>query len=159
MGETGKMGEGCGITYENCLSGMRESIEVDEIFDLTRETKQGGGHDVLEVVGQGLHIIAWFLFEGRGHPEIVNISQIVCKMWTIGTYQSYSAVSTKSSILELTTSKILFSAVFLLLANSSVALSTIGPPADEEDRAAIRSCSNSRQAVSKCSRFIKIWTI
>lgn len=74
-------------------------------------------------------------------------------------YQLYSAVSTKSSILELTSSKIRFSAVFLFLPNSSVALSTIGPPAEVEERAAMRSCSSSRQAVSKCSKLMRIWTI
>jgi hypothetical protein len=81
----------------------------------------------------------------------------LCK--SSGTYQSYSAVSTKSSIFELTNSKIRFSAVFLLPRNSSVASRMIGPPAEVDDRAAIRSCSSSRHAVSKCSRLMRIWTI
>jgi hypothetical protein len=74
-------------------------------------------------------------------------------------YQSYSAVSTRSSILEFTSSKIRFSAVFLLPRNSSVASKIIAPPADVDDLAAFNNCSNSRQAVSKCSRLMRIWTI
>lgn len=75
------------------------------------------------------------------------------------TYQSYSAVSTRSSILELTSSKIRFSAVFLLLRKSSVAANFRGPPADVDDLALMRSCSSSWHAISKCSRLIRICTI
>jgi hypothetical protein len=74
-------------------------------------------------------------------------------------YQSYSAVSTRSSILEFTSSKIRFSAVFLLSWNSFVAFRTIGPPAEVEERALMRRISSSRQAVSKYSRLMRICTI
>lgn len=65
----------------------------------------------------------------------------------------------RSSILEFTNSKIRFSAVFLLPRNCSVAFKTMGPPADALDLAARSSCSSSSQAISKCSRLIRIWTI
>lgn len=75
-------------------------------------------------------------------------------------YQSYSAVPIRSSIFELTSSNIRFSAVFLLLRKSSVALrTTLSPVEVVVDRAATSSCSSSWHAVSKCSRFIRIWTI
>ena len=74
-------------------------------------------------------------------------------------YQSYSAVSIKSSILELTSSKMRFSAVFLLLRNSSDARRTTCPLVEFEDRAVTSNCSNSPHAISKCSRLVKIWTI
>src|SRR5690349_19509768 len=92
-------------------------------------------------------------------PSYEHVMSLLKDGSELQAYQSYSAVSIKSSILELTSSKILFSAVFLLLRNSSVAFNTIGPPADVDERAAIKSCSSSWQAVSKCSRLIRIWTI
>jgi hypothetical protein len=59
----------------------------------------------------------------------------------------------------LTSSKMRFSAVFLLLRNESVALSLTGPPAEVDERARMSNCSSSWQAISKCSKLMRIWTI
>ena len=75
------------------------------------------------------------------------------------TYQSYSAVSISWSILELTTSKIRFSAVFLPIWNFSNACKITGPPREVDVRASYNNVCSSWHADSKCSKFVRIWTI
>lgn len=54
--------------YKDSLCSMRESVEVDEIFDLTRETKKGRRHDIFEIVCESLHVIARLLLQSCSHP-------------------------------------------------------------------------------------------
>src|SRR5438094_10446369 len=75
------------------------------------------------------------------------------------TIHSYSAVLIKSSILLFTSSNILSDAFFFAPLNFSVAASVMGPVAEGEERASKRRDSSSAQAVSKCSRFVRICTI
>ena len=76
---------------------------------------------------------------------------------------SYSAVPIRSETLELTSSKMRSSAVFFEDKNWFVAFRevplVVATTLEVEDLAATSSDSNSRQAVSKWSRLIKIWTI
>lgn len=72
-----------------------------------------------------------------------SLSVLLIKDSALKSHQSYSAVSTRSSIFELTNSKMRFSAVFLLFLKCSVALSLRGPPAEVDERARINSCSSS----------------
>jgi hypothetical protein len=51
-----------------------------------------------------------------------------------------------------------FSAVFLPAWNLERAVSSMGPVAVLEERASKRRDCSSRQAVSKCSKFVRIWT-
>ncbi len=53
---------------EDQVRGVREGVEVDQFFDLSRKTEESGGHDVREVLGEGRHVGAGFGFEGWGHP-------------------------------------------------------------------------------------------
>lgn len=95
---------------------------------------------------------------------ILPKNSVICCKYSLGcpcflvAIQLYSAVSTRSSILLLTNSKIRFSAVFFSARNCSVALSEISPPW-LDCRASTRSTSSSWQAYSNCSRLMRICTI
>ena len=153
-----------GQANQNFVGSMWQCIEINELLDLARQSQKGRVHDVGKISGQRLHIIARFCGHIGGQPILCCCKSIISRPiendnWKMmGAHQSYSAVSMRSSILLLTSSKMRFSAIFLLFRKSSVALSFNGPPAEEE-RARIKSCSSSWQAISKCSRLIRIWTI
>ena len=96
--------------------------------------------------------------------SVVNVASLISisasfQIRSLLQYQSYSAVSIKSSIFELTNSKIRFSAVFFPARNFSKAWSTTGPDAVVDDLASKSSVCNSVHAISKCSKLVRIWTI
>lgn len=47
-----------GSPYKDLVGCVTERVKVDELFDLMREPKEGGTHDVFEEAGQGHHITA-----------------------------------------------------------------------------------------------------
>ena len=59
-----------GGTYKDHVCGVGEGVKVDEFFDFSREPKECRAHDVREVAGQGLHVVARLRLEGCRHPAI-----------------------------------------------------------------------------------------
>ena len=124
------------------LGGVADGIKEHEFLDFGGQGEEDGGHDVAEVLGEGLDVVDGSV-GGRGGLKL------------------YSAVSTRSSILELTSSKMRFSAVFLWSRNAAVAARETVEVVEwwGEERAATRRVSSSVQAVSKWEMLMRICTI
>lgn len=61
-------------TYEDSFGCVTEGVEVDELFDFSRQAQEGRIHDVGQVPSQSLHVVAGLFHGSECHPVCFVVS-------------------------------------------------------------------------------------